>query len=493
MRLQLLGGAQSARGIIANAQRCVNLYPERNPQGSPVPFTYSQRPGWRKVTQGPVAAPVRGLYEASNGQDFAVIGQTVYTVAGDGSWDLAPIGQLTAVSNNPVSMTDNRSQVLLVDGSATGYTITLGSNAFAPLVDPTGLFNGADRVDYLDTFVLSNVINSNQFVSSLSNELTYDPTYVAATTGGANTLKSLIVNHRYLYLLGTEKTEMWYDAGNPGFPFAEFAGVYFEQGCLAPYSVAAQDISVYWLGRNRQGVGMVFRLRGAQVERVSNHALEYAIRQARLAHHIEDAIGYTYQLDGHVFYVLVFPSADQTWVFDEATQEWHQSVWQDPAGVWHRDRTNCFALLQSELVVGDWENGSLYILDPTKYDDDGVLIPRVRGFPHLEVIAEAGAQPQPTDGNVFRITRFMADMECGTSTDAGPQVGLTWSSDRGRTQGTTVLVSAGDPANPDRYVTQPTWQGTVGRARDLVFEVSWSYRGEVALNGAWVQGSVEIV
>jgi len=49
-RLILIGGSYVARSIIANVQRCVNLYPEHNPKDAPVPVTLYQRPGFRPIS-----------------------------------------------------------------------------------------------------------------------------------------------------------------------------------------------------------------------------------------------------------------------------------------------------------------------------------------------------------------------------------------------------------------------------------------------------------
>jgi hypothetical protein len=37
---------------------------------------------------------------------------------------------------------------------------------------------------------------------------------------------------------------------------------------------------------------------------------------------IDDAIADTFQMLGHIFYVLTFPSAGRTWVYDFSTQNW---------------------------------------------------------------------------------------------------------------------------------------------------------------------------
>lgn len=495
-RLPLLGGSYSARSIIANCQRCINLYPERNSQDAPVPLTHYQRPGFRALVQGP-SSPVRGLYQASNGNGYAVIGQNVYAV-GQG-WSLTLLGKTLVAGGNPVSMIDNGTTLLLVDNSPYGYTIDLGTNAFAQFVDPTGLFTGATRVDTIDTFTLWNMPGSRNFGSTLSNTLTIDPTYIAGKVSYPDTLQTLIVNRHEMLLLGTLKSEIWYNAGGANFPFAQLPGAYIEHGCVAPYSVAAQDIEVYWLGKDLQGQGVVFRQRGYDTVRISNHALEFAIRQMSLTVGIGDAIGYCWQQDGHVFYSLTFPAGNQTWVWDASIGEpmigWHQSAWADSNGALNRDRSNCFAALYGKNVVGDWENGTIYELDPEYYYDDWAgnpgPIPRIRTFPHIGMgnfplgIYPDGI-PMQANGQRLMFTRFVADLECGNGPlglDGLPaQVGLRWSDDRGKTFGNEVLQSSGAPGE---WLTQPLWR-QLGIARDRIFELSYSFAGEAALNGAYI-------
>ena len=487
MRLPLIGGSYVARSIIASAQRCVNLYPETNPQGSLVPVTHYQRPGLRLVAQGP-AAPVRGLYRPSTGNGgYAVIGQNVYAIGAN--WALTQIGQLVKNATNPVSMIDNGVTLVLVDASTLGYQVNLGTNGFSQIVDPTGTFVGGTKVDYIDTFVLWGPVTpgANTFGSTLSNEITLDPTYVAGKTDYPDPLVTLIVNRHEIVLFGQLKSEIWYDAGNALFPFAELPGAYIEHGILAPYSAAAQDINVYWLGQDLQGQGVVYRQRGYETKRISNHALEYALRQASAGGaSLSDAIGYCHQLDGHYFYVLGFASADMTWVFDEATQDWHQRGWSDANGVLHRDRSNCAAFINGTNVVGDWQNGAIYALDPNVYLDNGAPITFTRSFPHIGEATTDSGQPVPVDWRRQKLNGFWADIECGLApADAGgnaAMVSLRISLDRGRTFGNAVTQSLG-PAGA--YLTQPQWR-TLGIARDPVFELSYSVNGPAALNGGWI-------
>jgi hypothetical protein len=152
-RIPLIGGSYVARSIIANAQRCVNLFPESNTRDAMAPVTHYQRPGYLPLVQGPMA-PVRCLYRASNGNGYAVIGSNVYYVTPN--FVLTLLGQITAGLTGPCKMADNGNQILLVDGSAMGWTITLANNAFAVANDTSGLFAGANWVDVIDGFTLWN-------------------------------------------------------------------------------------------------------------------------------------------------------------------------------------------------------------------------------------------------------------------------------------------------------------------------------------------------
>jgi hypothetical protein len=66
------------------------------------------------------------------------------------------------------------------------------------------------------------------------------------------------------------------------------------------------DNTVYWLGGDADGGGIVWKLNGYTPERVSHDGLEYAIQNYART---DDAQAYSYQQEGHTFYVLTFPSA----------------------------------------------------------------------------------------------------------------------------------------------------------------------------------------
>jgi hypothetical protein len=198
--------------------------------------------------------------------------------------------------------------------SAFIYNTTTGT--FAQITDPD--FPGAVTVGYLDGYFVFNQPDSQRFwVTSLNDGTQIDPLDFASAEGNPDDVVALNVNHREVWLFGTNTIEVWYNAGLADFPLARIAGAFMEVGCAAPYSVAKLDNSVFWLGADARGRGMVYRANGYQAQRISTHAVEWHIQQYG---NLSDAIGYTYQQDGHSFYVLIFPQANTTWVYDVATQ-----------------------------------------------------------------------------------------------------------------------------------------------------------------------------
>ena len=99
----LEGGFYKAKSLIAGAQACTNLYPEKNQKGAPFPWTYYQRPGNELALTGPGAA-ARCQYRATNGQMFEVLGTAVYYT------DSTPARHLLgtiAAGSTQCSMADN--------------------------------------------------------------------------------------------------------------------------------------------------------------------------------------------------------------------------------------------------------------------------------------------------------------------------------------------------------------------------------------------------
>ena len=122
-RLNLLGGTYLARSVTADAQSCLNLYPEKNPQDAAAPFTNQLTPGLMYRRSPLKAATARGLYTATNGSLYYVCGTAVYYV--DSNFNITQLGSLGTPLSTPVGMQDNGNVLVIVDGTTEGYAVNL--------------------------------------------------------------------------------------------------------------------------------------------------------------------------------------------------------------------------------------------------------------------------------------------------------------------------------------------------------------------------------
>jgi hypothetical protein len=472
--LDLVGGSYRARSPNFDAQRTINLYPEASGSGmSKAIAMLIGTPGCRLWTTVP-DYPLRGTLRVSASTAIVVAGGSVFTVDVNGGYTLK--GTI-ARAYTPVSMATNGKQVMLVTGPQ-GYAIDITPDAvtsivpytITQIVDPS--FTGADKVSFIDGYFVFNKPGTQEFqITGLYAE-TIDPLDFASAEGSPDLLISLIADHRELWLFGENSTEVFYNSGNPDFPFERIQGAFIEQGCAAKNSVAKMDNTVVWLTADDRGQGTVQKAVGYTPQRISNHALEFAIASYPT---ISDAVAYTYQQEGHIFYVLTFPSANATWAYDASTQLWHQRAWRNPnSGNLERHRSICQMAFAGENIVGDWENGNLYVLDLDYYTDNGNILPAIRQLPHsatgnswqffsklwVDLQTGIGGASIPVVGAytgwTFSSTTVPTfDDDSGTylmsdgavttinSVVSDPKLMLEWSDDGGHSFGNRMTVSAG--------------------------------------------------
>jgi hypothetical protein len=468
MQTPILGQAYVARSVNAADNRMVNLYPEPlpTPEGKTSGFL-NRAPGLRKLaTVG--TGPIRGLW-AYGDYGYAVSGNRLYQI--DSTWNVLPIGPIAGTGQ--VSMVDNGTQ-LFIATNPKGYIYDAASQQLAEITDID--FPGAVTVGYLDGYFIFQEPNSQRFwTSELLDGTQIDPLSFASAEGMPDDLISLFVDHREVWLFGTQSVEVWYNAGTSPFPLARIQGAVNEIGCAATFSVAKMDNSLFWLGADARGHGIVFRANGYTGQRISTHAVEYAIQSYDV---ISDAIAFTYQQDGHSFYVLTFPSAQATWVYDAATNAWHERAG-FANGKFIRHRANCQMFYSEEVVVGDFENGNIYAYDLDQFSDGDFAQKWLRSWRAL-----------PTNQNNLKRTAqhsLQIDMQTGVGLNTGqgsnPQVILRWSDDGGHTWSNEHWMSVGKiGAYGTRAIRRRL--GMTLKLRDRVYEASGTDPVKIAITGA---------
>jgi hypothetical protein len=426
------------------------------------------------LTTGATYANLATTGTAYLGQTIQGAGVPVNTMVTAILAPVAGVNQYTVSTNTAVS-------------SETMYALN-----FTVIPSNDGAFSGGTTVDIVDNYFVYSRPSSQQFgasdaLSPVSQQLSF-----ASKDGAPDQLVALIVDHREVYLLGEASSEVWVDVGTFPFPFQRIPGTSTQHGIAAQNSVSRLGDSFAYVSRNIRGQGQIMQMQGYKPTRISTHAVENSI----VNQYIDDAIAWTYQLEGHEVYVVTFPTINITWAFDTASGMWHKWLYTDQTGTYSRHRGNCCVAFQGMVLVGDYANGKIYELDKANYTDDGVNVRRLRRAPHLvsdfqrQYFEEFQIQFQPGVGTTGLSVPFykyigspyllyptatltipatenyvLGTVQQQTTTE--PQAMLRWSDDGGSTWSNEHWTTIGALG---KYQNRAIWR-RLGTARDRVFEV----------------------
>lgn len=457
MDFGFIGDAYTTASIYQNDQELINWYcqiDERKADGDRGKVVLYPTPGLT-LKKETLSAEVRALYVASGLTSlYAVVGPNVYVY--DTSFNQTSVGTLLS-NSGPVSISDNGVSVYFADGNDRYYCLINGTG-FTQIASSDGAFTGGTRTDIVDNYLIYNRPGSQQWgctntLSTTSNVLNF-----ASKDGSSDKLVSLIVANREVFLLGERTSEIWVDTGSFPFPFSRIPGTSMQHGCAAAFSVARLGEAFAFLSQDDRGRNVVVHMNGYQPKRISTFAMESAFATYTT---VSDAIAYSYQQSGHEFYVLTFPTMDVTWCYDLSTEMWHKRAWRDSLNILHRHRSNCCALFNGEVIVGDYKNGNLYKLSQSVYTDNGDTIPCIRRAPHLV-----------KDYNRVFYQSLQLYFQPGVGLQSGqgsdPQACLEWSDDGGSTYGNQHWTSIGKVG---KYKNRAIWR-QLGAARDRIFQLT---------------------
>jgi hypothetical protein len=465
MRIPFVGSSATARSLNADAERSVNCFLEYD-QGNPrAPIALYGTPGLvLRATLG--TSPVRGVLVCGS-YAYWVGGNTVYRM--DTAYAVTTLGTIGTASGR-VGLAQNGTEVLIVDG-ATGWIAT--STTLTQITD-VDFPNGVTKATCQDGYFL---VNGDGSGSTYWNETPNTGTAwngldFGTAEGSPDASVGILSDHRELWIFGTQSAEIWVNTGDADALFQRSGNTFIEQGAASGDTVQAMNNTVYWLGKGKDGQGIVFRAEGYQPRRISTHALEHAILGYAT---ISDAFAFCFQMAGHSFYALTFPTADATWLYDAATEQWVEWLWRDSAdNLLHRHRSNCCVFFNGQHLVGDWETGEVYSLDLDTYTDAGDPIKRIRA-----------TQATHAGGKRLFFGQLTIDMETGVGLTSGqgsaPLLMLRYSNDGGHTWSNEKTASIGAIGNYGARVRF----GPSGSARGgRVWEISMTDPVKFAVFGA---------
>lgn len=477
---------------VLDSQDCINLYPEMN-AGPDAPAALIGTPGYASfATVG--SGPIRTLF-AGNGKLFTVSSNTVYQVNMSGG-SFSSATSLGTVSNTsgPAQILANGNDIIIVDGQA-------GLIYWANGVSYTQPFSGF-FAEYMDTFYValsSTTVNQVNVSNSLDGS-TWNALNFAVRTGASDFLTGLAAINGQLWMFGQKNTEVWYNAGNPTFPFQRIQGATINVGCMARFTIAKMDNTVYWLGADDRGYPHVYRAQGLQPQIISTPAVEQFLSSwaptAEESQTPSTARAFAYSEAGHNFYVLT-PQANNLTspavVFDSTTGLWHRrsywtgSVFQAPNVQTYCSvpgTTGALATATPLDLAGDGTSGNIYkqsLQNPA--ETTGGSIVRIRTAPHI-----------CNSNHWMKYRRFELDADiivAGTGLQSTGTPLLDYSNDGGRTfQNGTPQYTLSPSGATGQGTFQKYYQMNLGRSRKRVFRIIYTSSTDlVRFAGAYVDAN----
>lgn len=475
MQLPISGPTYEHPSQDVNYQKCINLF--ATPGGAIGRADQTQTvllptPGKKSLVNIASAKSIRAIINFDD-TVFVVADNTVYKLTineDDQSATTTALGTIDS-SEGYISWARNPTQIMLVNGTTSGYIITPADNTVTKITDVD--FTGGEMVVFMDGYFIYNTPNASTIYATAVNDGTsVDALDVTTAEGNPDRTVGLAVDKIELWVFGERSVEVYWDAANPtAFPFARREGAHINLGCGAKGSILNFDNTLIWLDHR----GYIVKANGYIPEVISNPAVSARIQSYDK---IDDAIAMQSFDRGHLFYIISFPSQKETWAYDAVTNQWHQRAYFNQNDEFEHDLFQCAEQYKRLNLVGSRNTGDVFIIDKDTYTDGGDPIHRVRTSPFFQVGC-----------NQVVIDSLEIHFESGkaVASDPDPQIMLRYSHDGGYTWSNEITRSFGKLGEYDKRVR---WN-RLGSGREWLFEFTIVAPMKFAIVDAYIDPSID--
>lgn len=436
-----------ARNNKGNNETLVNMYADIMPPTAKSGVVLLGTPGWVLRASIPTA-PIIGMHVFNN-DTYVVTKSNLYRVEKNNT--VHELGSIDYYDRDEVSIADNGINVVIVSGK--GYYAT--TSEVTQIVDDA--YYPSDTVTFQDGYFIFNRSGTNQFFISGLYAITFDSLMYASAEGSPDNVIGLISTHQQLWIFGTLSVEVWYNSGDPLFPFDRIQGSFSMRGCINFKTIAATNNSVMWVGNDN----IVYMSNGYTPIRISTAAIEYRLGTRGT----KDFRAFTYAEEGHYFYVLTIDGLT-TLVYDMLTGLWHSR--ESLMSVWNIRSMTIDE--QGVLSGADLTSGNIYYVGLDYHTENGQTI-----------IRTAETSPFSNGVDYFTLNKFELDMETGKSPlNAEDTITLSFSDDGGIEFKNDHTVSLGIEGERK---TRVIWR-RLGRHRNLTLKVTTRCNSQVNIIAA---------
>jgi hypothetical protein len=325
-------------------ERMINAYATRKGTGKDAEIIIRMSPGQTSFSTSASVINCRGAIKAGD-YVYAVFEGGVDRI--DSAGTRVSIGAITGTGR--VYMALNAAGQIGVVSQLGRYYVIENDNITQVNTSDIGEFNS---ICWIAGYFILTLRDGRFFNTGINDAYTINGLDFATAEGSPDGLLGGFAHKNELWLFGEQTIDVWALLSSPpasGSPFAR-QGSWIPKGTLSFASVVEADNTLFWLGNDR----ITYKNENYNARRISHEGMERAVKNAASASTIE---GFTYTIDGHIFYGV--SDTNFTWVYDAKERLWHERKSQNN----ERWKANSFIDAFGKTLVGTIDDGNLYELD----------------------------------------------------------------------------------------------------------------------------------
>ncbi|MCH7803101.1 MAG: hypothetical protein IH937_03375, partial [Acidobacteria bacterium] len=253
----------------------------------------------------------------------------------------------------------------------TGGTIYRFNTSLSTVTDSN--FESPESISYLNSQFIYDGSGSRFMVSDVGDGSSINSVNIAAAESDPDKLNLTYTFDQYLYLMGSKTIEPWYNSGVGSPPFERVDTAMIQKGVGSIFSVANTDSFLYFLGDDLN----IYQLKSTQVTNVSNAGIAKEITAMSKT---DDAIGFTFNLEGMDFYYLAFPTGNKSFLYSETVDQWFTMTYLTDGD---RHLASSYAFVYGKHLIADRRNGRVLEWSLDIQDEAGEVIQRRRILPNI--------------------------------------------------------------------------------------------------------------
>jgi hypothetical protein len=374
---------QRAPGRIGfSGEQLVNYLPEPK-EGGVSPLMLAGREGCTELVTLTAGKPVRGIIEMDG---------KLYASCGGRLWEVSTAGATSdfgALPDAHARMAGNGTQVAI----ATDGRYYVATSTGVEIITPGALPDRQQDVAFSDQFII--VAGSTPgrddglTISGLNDAASFDAIDIAFAEDEPDRIVALQKQGQYIWVLGSRGYEVFFNSGDPAFPFQPTGTISGNHGCKSRESVCTVNDVIFWV---RPDGGVM----AAGDFAPQNVALP-EIMQIFADHPVLSSFGATDR--GHE--IAVWRFADRpSLVYDVTAGAWTEYATGADFGPW---LATCAATVDGVQYLGT-SDGRIVTRSRLVYDDAGLVLP-----------ARAVSIPVSVPGEYFAISRLVVQIAGGSA------------------------------------------------------------------------------